>query len=409
MGYDLHEQLGQMHIGVAEIMDTGHVTLAETLCRIYCSDPGNRVFLFTLEAHSVNLGFLSAIYPNLAVVARPIEQKLEDFLHETGNFNLDRIYLVTLTKHFRVFSNWAIMTRLFLVIHNTDEWFGLNLSESVKKFIFSASRTFKPKLWIYFFKDFFIFPRYKKNILKKVRESDGRLVILSKSVQRELNRLGINIPSEVVPFSVFDPSLVSDEVSSDRRLRICIPGILSQYRRNYVGLLDTLESQMAEYKELFIIDMLGGLQTDNPLDDHMLILDKAEAIRNKGFSVIVHHERFIPPIEYNRELVKADIVLGNMNVELNRYSVYGKTKETGIPFAMIRAAKPGIIPDSYSFPDELASSILIYHDFADLVKILVKLVSDRGFLEDLKAKALENSKKFSPEAIYKQMMINQDN
>ncbi len=397
-----------MHIGIAEIMDTGHVTLAETLCRIYCCDPANRVYLFTLESHSANLGFLSGIYTNLLMVVKPGGQEIEEFLKETDNYNLDRIYIVTLTKHFRIFSDWVAATRLFLIIHNTDEWCGFGFAESARKFIYSVLQTPRVKLWIYFFKDCFIFPRYKRNILSKVRGSAGRLVVLSKSVQRMLNAHGHNIASEVVPFSVFDPSMVSEEGPSDSRLRICVPGILSQYRRNYIGLLETLENQLAEYKELLIVDLLGGIQTDNPLDNHLLIINKAEAVRNKGFSVIVHQERFIPPQEYDRELARADVILGNMNVELSKYSVYGKTKETGIPFAMIRAAKPGIIPDSYSFTEELSSSVLPYHDFADLVKILIRLVSDREFLRHLKTKALENSMKYSPEAIYKQLIQNQD-
>jgi hypothetical protein len=264
------------------------------------------------------------------------------------------------------------------------------------------------KLWIYFFKDFFIYPRYKKNILRKVRDSEGRLVVLSRSVQRELDKLDTGIPSEAVPFSVFVPAEATVDVPDDGKLRICVPGILSQYRRDYIGLLDILERQMAEYKELFVIDLLGGIQEENPLDNNRMILDKAEAVINKGFSVIIHRDRFIPPGEYDCELARADVILGNMNVELNRYSAYGKTKETGIPFAMIRAAKPGIIPDTYSFPEELSSGILLYHDYPGLVRILIRLVSDRGYLKGLKAKALENSMKFSPEIIYRELIKNQD-
>ncbi len=93
-----------------------------------------------------------------------------------------------------------------------------------------------------------------------------------------------------------------------------------------------------------------------------------------------------------------------MNVKLNKYSIYGKTKETGIPFAMIKAGKPGILPDTYPVPEELSTSTLLYHDFHDLGKILARLVSDRQIIEDLKIKALENSKKFSPELIYNQIL-----
>lgn len=393
-----------MRVGVTEIMETGHITLAETLCRIFCSDTGNRVYLFTIEAHSPNLAFLTIIFPNLVLVVKPAEQSLEAFLNETGNYSLDRIYLVTLSKHFKIISGWEIRTRLFLIVHNTDEWFINTFSVSLKKFFYYISGTAQFKLWIYFFKVFFIFPSYKKEILEKVRKSDGRLVVLSKSVQKVLNDMVVTIPSEVVPFSVFDPTLVTGQTDLSKQLRICVPGILSQYRRNYLAFLETIEMQLSDLRASFIVDFLGGVQNENQLDKHDLILNKIEALKGKGFSIIAHNVRFIPPVEYDAELSKADIIVGNMNVSLNRYSIYGKTKETGIPFAMIRAAKPGILPDSYPVPDGLETSTMVYHDFKDLGEILVKIILNRAKVEDLKKRAVENSKKFSPEIVYNELL-----
>jgi hypothetical protein len=393
-----------MRVGVAEIMDTGHITLAETLCRIFCSDAGNKVYLFTLETHSANLSFLCAIYPNLILVVKPAKQNVEDFLNDTGNYPLDRIYLVTLTKHFRIISEWQLKTRLFLVIHNTDEWFGNSFYESVRKFFYSISKSPQFNLLIYFFKVSFVFPVYRKEILHEVKKSNGRLVVLSKSVQKVLKDLKITILSEVIPFSVFDPLLVTEQRSDKSRLRVCVPGILSQYRRNYLAFLETIELQLADFKDELIIDFLGGVQDENRLDYHALILNKIDVLKKKGFSIIVHPVRFIPPVEYDIELSKADIIVGNMNVALNRYSIYGKTKETGIPFAMIKASKPGILPDSYPIPEELSTSTIVYHEFRDLGKIIADLVSDRQKIADLKKKALDNSKKFSAELIYNQIL-----
>ncbi len=393
-----------MNAGIAEIMETGHITLAESLCRIFCCDPGNKVYLFTIETHSANLNFLCSIFPNLVLVVKPGDQKVEDFLIDITNYSLDRLYLVTLTKHFRLISEWPLKTRFFLVIHNTDEWFGNSFFKSVNKFFYSISRTFNLNLWIYYFKLSFIFPAYKIEILEKVRKTNGCLVVLSVSVQKSMNSMRIKIPSEVVPFSVFDASLVTSQTSLASRLRICVPGILSQYRRNYLAFLETVETLPAELKDRFIIDFLGGVRYENPLDNHTLILHKIEELKKKGFSIIIHPVRYIPPGEYNIELSKADIIAGNMNVELNKYSVYGKTKETGIPFAMIRAAKPGILPDTYPIPEELSTSTLLYHDFKDLGKILASIISDRRIIEDLRLKALENSAKFSPELVYNQLL-----
>ena len=263
------------------------------------------------------------------------------------------------------------------------------------------------KLWIYFFKVNFIFPSYKKKILEKVQKSDGRLVVLSHALQNKLNKLNINIASEVIPFSVFNASLATVNTPSNKQLRICIPGILSQYRRNYLALFDLLETQLAEYKTLFVLDLLGGVQSENQFDNPALLLGRIDSLKRKGFSIIIHNVQFIPPVEYDLELSKADIIVGNMNVALNKFSSYGMTKETGIPFAMIRAAKPGILPEAYQFPDEIKTSTLVYKDVKNLGEILSDLISCRQKIEDLKKKALENSKKFSPESIYNNILNDQ--
>jgi hypothetical protein len=270
----------------------------------------------------------------------------------------------------------------------------------VNKFLYSISGTSSVNLWIYFFKVNFISPHLKRVILRKVNQSDGKLVVLSGSLQKRLRSLNITIPSEIIPFSVFDPSLITEDTPENRPLRICVPGILSQYRRNYIGLLDLIEKKLDKYKSLFIFDLLGGVQTDNQFDNPHLILKRIDLLKSNGFSIICHKVQFIPPLEYNEELAKSDIILGNMNVVLNKYSVYGKTKETGIPFAMIRVARPGILPDTYPVPEELSSSTLVYSSFENLGEILVNLISNKMIVKDLKNKALDNSKRFTPESIY---------
>jgi hypothetical protein len=396
-----------MRVGVAEIMETGHITLAETICRIFSCDPGNQVFLFTLDKHARNLAFLNDTYPNLVISAKPSGKRMEEFLNDIETYALDRIYLVTLTKHFHIISKLRLKTRLFLIVHNIDEWFGISPGESFKKFLYSVSGTIHAKLWIYFFKVNFIFPSYKKKILEKVQKTDGRLVVLSHALQNKLNNLNINIASEVIPFSVFNASLATENTPSNKQLRICIPGILSQYRRNYLAFFDLLEKQLAEYKTLFVLDLLGGVQSENQFDNPALLLGRVDSLKRRGFSIIIHDVQFIPPVEYDLELSKADIIVGNMNVALNKFSSYGMTKETGIPFAMIRAAKPGILPEAYQFPDEIKTSTLVYKDLKNLGEILSDLISSRHKIEDLKKKALENSKKFSPKSIYKNILKDQ--
>jgi hypothetical protein len=393
-----------MRVGIIEIMETGHIVLAETMCKVFCSCSQNQVFLFIVEKHSDNLSFLSSQYLNLSIIVKPSKQKEEDFLQQIGSVSLDRLYIVTLNRFFYEFSHWNIKTRLFLVIHNLDEWFGISPVQSIQKYINTIFKIHHLRLLIYFFKVHLIYPSFKKRILESIRQTNGCLVVLSDSIRNQLKIQNINLQVEVIPFSVFEPSLVRFRADSTQPLRICVPGILSQYRRNYLALLDIMEKSLGMYKDRFIMDFLGGTQFDNFLNDSKLILEKINHLKQEGFSIIVHNVPFIPPVEYDRELSSTDIILGNMNVVLNKFSEYGRTKETGLPFAMIKAAKPGILPDNYPLPEEICSSTLLYHDYDDLARILAELMNDHQIVAELQKKALTNSKYFSAELIYNKLV-----
>ena len=395
-----------MRVGIIEIMETGHLELAETICRIYCSDPANMVYFLTIEKHAGNMKPLCDRYPNLEVIPGAAGDTGCIFAR-ADSLSLDRVYLVTLIRYFRETAAWKSRSKFFLTVHNLDEWFGHSFISGACKFFDSFFHNFSLKLIAYSFKVNFIYPRYKKMILGNVRESGGKLVVLSESVHNELLKLKPGIPSEVLPFSVYDPAIGDvGEAITGGPLKICVPGILSQYRRDYLGLLDMLEEKLSAVKDEFSIDFLGGVNTDNPLDKAQLIIKRIEKLQAKGFNITYHSVRFIPSQEYEKELSHADIILGNMNIDLNKFSRYGKTKETGLPFAMIKAGKAGILPDDYPYPAGLSSGVISYHSKSEIAGILAGLIKDRGQLDILKRNAIENSIKFTPAAIYKKLVHN---
>jgi hypothetical protein len=164
-----------------------------------------------------------------------------------------------------------------------------------------------------------------------------------------------------------------------------------------------MAEMLAKYKSYFIFDFLGGIQEADSLNNVRQILERIQQLNNQGFSIIIHNVPFISPVEFDKDLSLADIILGNMNIVLNKFSEYGKTKETGLPFAMIKAAKPGILPGNYPIPEQICSSTIVYNNYVDLGRILINLINDPQSLSDLQNKALTNSKQFSPEKIYSQL------
>lgn len=389
-----------MKIAVIEIMETGHVTLAESVCRIFGSDPDTDITLFTLPGHAESLGFITKTLKNIRIIAKKPEQSFSDFLNSVGQVKFDRIYIITLTKRFKEFSNWKPQGRIFLVVHNLEEWFGLTFFKALPAFFDDFASRPRTGYLLYLLKLHFIYPVYKRRILRKTVLSSGSLVVLSEAVKKEALKLSDILPVEVLPFSVFDPEAIPESGTNGGPLKICIPGLVSQYRRDYLGLMDLIGKRFGDKKEMFTIDFLGGIRKDNHRNDTAPVLEMAHRLSNIGFAIIIHETEFIAVEEYDRQLSGCDIILGNMNVRLSARSRYGQTKETGLPFAMIKAAKPGILPSQYEVPSELETSVVRYNNYDELGDLIEELINDRQRLKFLSARASENSLLFTPDKIY---------
>ena len=70
---------------------------------------------------------------------------------------------------------------------------------------------------------------------------------------------------------------------------------------------------------------------------------------------------------------------------------------------MIKAAKPGILPNEYPCDANLKSSVLTFNNYYDVLEILKHLFNNRNELTILQAKALKNALKFTPLSIYSKL------
>jgi hypothetical protein len=90
-----------------------------------------------------------------------------------------------------------------------------------------------------------------------------------------------------------------------------------------------------------------------------------------------------------------------MNVIVDKFSSYGKTKESGIVYTMIRCAKPGILPSQYPILTEIKSSTLTFNSYNDLKAILYNISNKRERLDELLIEAKKNSLYFAPSCLLK--------
>ena len=76
---------------------------------------------------------------------------------------------------------------------------------------------------------------------------------------------------------------------------------------------------------------------------------------------------------------------------------------------MIKAAKPGILPDNYPVPGEICTSTLFSHSFEDLGRILASLINGRvNQSRTYKKKRLSIQNISSPEIIYNQLITGKE-
>ena len=120
-------------------------------------------------------------------------------------------------------------------------------------------------------------------------------------------------------------------------------------------------------------------------------------------NIIIHNTSSIKVNDFDSELAKADLILANLTPKLG----YGNNKESGIPFTMLKFAIPGLFQKGVYFMPELTSSILVFADYYDLIKIIIELNNNEQKMRKLKNEALKNSENFKPENIYQRLLENQ--
>jgi hypothetical protein len=248
-----------------------------------------------------------------------------------------------------------------------------------------------------------IYNYYKRRLRKKLAITGGKFVVLSSTLKKELITFIPEHSIDVIPFSVYDPTL-KDESKNNTSLRICLPGMVSEFRRDYYSIIKILLENITDFRNKIEIVLLGFISKK---EFGFRVIKEFQKLIDEGLTVAYFDQDFIPIDIYDHELSKADIILGNIRTSIDAYSKYGKTKETGIPFTMIRAGKPGILPAEYNFIKEIESSTIQFENYEELKDILIDLVNNKDKLILLKEEALKNSLKFEPAKLYNELMLNQ--
>ena len=379
-----------MKVGIIEVCEPNHYTAVSALAQTYLVDPLNEVIIFTTGKIKSLLAELSG---RVKFIIKPEEQSVAEFLSAMSHYPLDRIHINTISKFYKEFAyiNWR--SSVYFTVHNIDLWYDNSLVNRTKTLISdykSRPRDLKLPL-ILFVKDFWR-QYFRDQFIKRISKGNYKIIVYSQSQKRHLEKYIESGKILVFPFCLHTD--FKDQSVDNKKLRFCIPGSVSNQRRNYTGLFEILDKQLFEIRQDIIIDLLGYIPEDN-----RFLLEKIEFLNSKGFEII-YNEGFIDIAGFDDRLSRCDVILGNLKVQMNVFRKYGETKETGVIFNIIKSGKPGIMPHDYPVDAELKDICLFFKDYDDLATLIMKLNADRESLKILKQKASTVVKQYQPKNLY---------
>ncbi len=386
-----------MKIAILEITTYGHYTLVESIAKIYASVASNEIMIFTTKKGEEALQGID----NEQIKTLVVDEPIETFFKNIQGF--DKIFIPTLESYSRtpyhimqVFLKINFNCPIYYFIHNVDFWFQQSIFDKIRNVLYRLSNV---NDFIYRLKVYFKYASINERIIQKVKLSGGKLVALTDAVGQELAKyVGLENVA-IIPFSIFDEQ-ITDKSSENARLRVCITGLLNTTRRDYDSVFKMIKENENFFKSNIVWDFLGG----NPHNyESQQLVEKIQVYQKLGHDIRFYEDYFLSMQDYDTNLSHADLILGNMHMQQGVNSKYGKSKETGIIFTMIKAAKVGILPSEYPADEALKTSILTFKSYEDVAIILKKLIENREELKHLKIAAHRNSKKFTPLSIYKRL------
>jgi hypothetical protein len=387
-------------IAIIEVSLPGHWPFVNAIAKTFLSHPGNEVLVIAdVQVATVQVAtILEPLLQDWPINVEVVGDDLSDISRLLEDFGPDRVYIGTFELEPAAFLP-LINEKTFLVVHNLSvcfpEFYGSNLRYYLHHVLKSLRHTStyelfrRPKMH---FSSALAHIKQIRKVVKEVSNAGGSYLVLSEHLEANLKRLAPSGKVTSFPFSIYEGALGK---TAQPTLHICIPGSVTSKRRDYNSLLDALLTEEGlKLKDRITISFLGLI--DQHTDGEEL-LGRIQKMESEGWN-FKYWIDFVTPQEGDAQMLEADLILGNM--VNNKGFVYGETKESGTPFNMIRSARPGILPKGHKLIQELESSTILFGDYQELVSIFHKLDQDRSYLQEMQLKALENARRFTPEALY---------
>ena len=385
-----------MKIAILEICSHTHYSAINGLIKTYSTSPHNSITLYTNESIEKALRD-NGISENTTIVVKEPDETVSQFFQEIEKTYYDRLHLCTIEGFLTEFSHFKPQAdEVIFHVHDIDIWFDKNWTNKIKNIAFNLkNKPNKVREIAKFVRDILIRNVKRKKILDNIQNRKHRFIVHSTGQKKYLSDFVEPKNIIIFPFAINEgvEKLVPLKTQKDK-IRICIPGIVTDARRDYSGLFNILESILPQIKNKLVFDFLGFVEKR---EQHLL--QKIQHLEQKGLEVVYYTE-FVYGQKYDDALERADILLNNQKVTVSHTTKYGVSKESGMLFNIIRAAKPGILPIEYAVDKEFEDAILYYSSNKDLSETLVKLANKTIQIDTYIEKTAEIVQNFTPPNLY---------
>ena len=390
-----------MLIGIIEVSEPNHYSAVNGLLKTYSSIQDNQIIVYTLPSIQVALKE-NGLPQNTSVVTLDHRKSLAKLLKSIEEIKFDRIHICTIYDNYAEFSRFKPQSEeIFLHIHHCEEWYNDNFHRAISNLFLNLRYKDQNRKYLRIIAravvDFLIFRPLRKKIISNYDTSyKFSLVVHSEGQKETLIRYLCKHKIIVFPFAIYEG--MDDSSTLNQVLKICIPGVITQARRDYLSLFNSLKRNASSLQDRICLHLLGYV-TDREKEEMELAISD---LINSGYKVF-YHDSFVYGKEFDEAVASCDLLLNNQFVSKNTTEVYGQTKESGMIFNMLRAAKPGLLPRQYHVSSEFHDSTLFFDDYEHLIKIIEMLLDDRELLNNLKTFAKELSVCYLPTNLYSRL------
>jgi hypothetical protein len=361
-----------LRIGILELSSKTHYDPVYTRVKIF--DNGcNEIFVF------VEKGFLNEKYlfsENVHIYEYSNNKSIMFFLWNIKKQNLDYLLITTLLPSDLLLSPLILIsnrTKIIVNIHNANRWFKPQLNYTPKGML-----------------KYFIIYLWKKSLYGITVSNENMIKYLQRNLKYQIN-------SYLLPFSIYEEKEVLLRKESNENLKVTIPGIYSQRRRDYFGLIEALKKFSPDEVSMIIFNFLGS-KKDTYEDLGLGIYESLYELKSLNYNIEIY-DGFIPEDEYELELISTNIIFCPVNISGYPGEVYGLTKDTASTAMMIKYSIPGLLPNLLLYQSALKSSVITYDTLSNAIERLIVLQKERKEYESLKIEAQKNSKKYSIQRI----------